>query len=71
MGWTAVVRFPAGAREFLLYSTALSPTLGPTQPPIQWAPGALSQGVERPRREADHSPQSSTDGKNGVQGLIS
>jgi hypothetical protein len=30
--------------------------LGPTQPPIQWVPGALSLGVKRPGREADHSP---------------
>jgi hypothetical protein len=31
----------------------------PTQPPIQWVPGALSQGVKRPGREADHSPPTS------------
>jgi hypothetical protein len=29
--------------------------LGLNQPPIQWAPGALSPGVERQGREADHS----------------
>jgi hypothetical protein len=29
--------------------------LGPTQPPIQWVPGALSLGVKWPGREADHS----------------
>jgi hypothetical protein len=34
----------------------LSTALGPTQPPIQWVPGALSLGVKRPGREADHSP---------------
>jgi hypothetical protein len=28
--------------------------VGPTQPPIQWIPGALSLGVKRPGREADH-----------------
>jgi len=27
---------------------------GPTQPPIQWAPEALSLGVKRQGREADH-----------------
>jgi hypothetical protein len=27
----------------------------PTQPPIQWVPGALSPGVNRPGRETDHS----------------
>jgi hypothetical protein len=25
--------------------------------PIQWVPGALSLGVKRPGREADHSPE--------------
>jgi hypothetical protein len=38
--------------------------LGPTQPPIQWVPGALSLGVKRPGREADHSPPSSAEVKN-------
>jgi hypothetical protein len=35
----------------------------PTQPPIQWVPGALSLGVNRPRLEADHSPPSSAEAK--------
>jgi hypothetical protein len=36
--------------------TTMSKTaLGPTQPPIQWVPGALSLGVNRPGREAHHS----------------
>jgi hypothetical protein len=38
--------------------------LGPTQPPIQWVPGALSLGVKRPGREADHSLPSSAEVKN-------
>jgi hypothetical protein len=38
--------------------------LGPTQPPIQWVPGALSLGVKRPGREVDHSPPSSAEVKN-------
>jgi hypothetical protein len=29
---------------FFLFSTASRRTLGPTQPPIQWEPGTLSQG---------------------------
>jgi hypothetical protein len=33
--------------------------LGPTQPPVQWVPGALSPGVKRPVRKTDHSPLSS------------
>jgi hypothetical protein len=35
-------------------SIASRPALRPTQPPIQWVPGALSAGVKRPRREVDH-----------------
>jgi hypothetical protein len=38
--------------------------LGPTQPPIQWVPGALTLGVKRLGREADHSPPSSAKDKN-------
>jgi hypothetical protein len=41
-----------------------APALGLTQPPIQWVPGALSLGVERLGREADHSPQSRAEVKN-------
>jgi hypothetical protein len=37
--------------------------LGPTQPPIQWVPGAFSLGVNRPGREADHLPPSSAEVK--------
>jgi hypothetical protein len=36
---------------------------GSTQPPIQWVPGALSQGVKWQRREVDHSPQTSAEVK--------
>jgi hypothetical protein len=39
----------------------------PTQPPIQWAPGALSLGVKRPGREADHSPPTSAEVKECVE----
>jgi len=34
------------------------PSLGLTQPPVQWVPG-LSRGKVRPGRAADHSPPSS------------
>jgi hypothetical protein len=56
--WMVGVRFPAGIRDF--FFTACRPALGPTQPPIQWVPG-----VKRPGREADHSPPSSAEVKNG------
>jgi hypothetical protein len=42
-----------------LFTTASRMTLEPTQPPIQWVPGALSLGVKWPGHEADHSPPSS------------
>jgi hypothetical protein len=47
-----------------LLTTASRPVLEPTQPPIEWVPGALSLGVKRPGREADHSPSSSAEVKN-------
>jgi hypothetical protein len=50
-----------------LFTTASRTALGPTQPPIQWVQGALSLGVKRPRREADHSPPSSAEVKECVE----
>jgi hypothetical protein len=47
-----------------LFTTAFRPALGPTQSPILWVQGALSVGVNRPGREADHSPPSSAKVKN-------
>jgi hypothetical protein len=47
-----------------LFTTAFRMGLGPTQPPIQWIPGALSLEVKRPGREADHSLPSSAEVKN-------
>jgi hypothetical protein len=41
-----------------LFTTASRMVLGPTQPPIQWVPGALSLGVKQPRHKADHLPSS-------------
>jgi hypothetical protein len=49
-----------------LFSTASRPAVGPTQPPIQWLPGALSTGIKRPGREADHSPPATTEVKKNV-----
>jgi hypothetical protein len=47
------VRVPGGVKHFY-FSIPSRLALGPTQPPIQWAPGALSPGVKRPGREADN-----------------
>jgi hypothetical protein len=57
------VRSPAGL-EIFLFTTASRTALGPSQPPIQWVPGALSLGVKRPGCESDHSPPSSAEVKN-------
>jgi hypothetical protein len=48
-------------------TTASRTALGPTQPSIQWLPGALSLRVKRPGREANNSPPSSTEVKECVE----
>jgi hypothetical protein len=45
MGWMMEIQDLAGA-IFLLFATMLRLALVPTQPPIQWVPGALSPGVK-------------------------
>jgi hypothetical protein len=50
-----------------LFTTASRTVLGPTQPPIQWVPGAFTLGVKRPGREADHSLPSSAEVKECVE----
>jgi hypothetical protein len=62
-GLTAGDRIPAGARYYL--SVASRPPLRPTQLPIQWVWEAVSTGVKRSGREADHSPPFSVEVKNG------
>jgi hypothetical protein len=39
-------RFPAGAGNFSLFTTASRTALGPTKPPVQWVKRALSLGVK-------------------------
>jgi hypothetical protein len=58
------LRFDSRQRLWVSFTTASGPTLGPTQPPIQWVSGALSLGVKRPGSEADHSHRSSAEAKN-------
>jgi hypothetical protein len=58
-GWSSS---PGRVKNFL-FSMSSKPVLGSTQPPIQWIPRAVSPGVKRPGREADHSPPTSADVK--------
>jgi hypothetical protein len=60
--FTKVLSPEAGYRKLLVsglgifhFSTASRTALGPTQPPIQLVPGALSLRIKRVEREADHS----------------
>jgi hypothetical protein len=53
-----------GRGKIFLFSTTPRPALRPTQPLIQWVPGALSPEVKRPGRKADHSPPSNAEVKN-------
>jgi hypothetical protein len=52
-----------GLRNFL-FTTASRTALRPTQPPTQGVTGALSPGVKRAGREAEHSLPSSVEVKN-------
>jgi hypothetical protein len=52
--------------EIFLFTTMSKPALGPTQPPLQWAPRALSLVVKQPGHESDHSPPSSSEVKECV-----
>jgi hypothetical protein len=54
----------------LLFTTAYRSALGPTQPPIQWLRVALSLGVKRPGREADHSLLYSAEVKNAQSSTL-
>jgi hypothetical protein len=55
---------PVRGKKFFSTPQPLEPTLGPSQPPIQWVLGPISPGIKRPGREADHSPPSSAEVKN-------
>jgi hypothetical protein len=56
------VRVPGGGKNFH-FSISSRPALGSTQPSIQWVPGALSSGIKRQGREADHSTPTSAEVK--------
>jgi hypothetical protein len=61
---TSTMSSSPGRGKFFLYSKTTRLVLGPSQPPIQWVPGALSPGVERPVLEVDHSTPTSAEVKN-------
>jgi hypothetical protein len=46
---------PGRGRDFFL-RLCIETDFVPTQPPIKWEPGALSQWAKRPRLQDDHSP---------------
>jgi len=56
--------FIIGSDWDFFFATAFSPALGSTQPPTEWLQEALTPGVKRLGREADHSPPSSAEIKN-------
>jgi hypothetical protein len=66
VGWWSGFDFGWGLGIFL-FDCVSRPALGPTLPPIQWVPWALSLGVKWLRREADHSPPSSAEVKKCVE----
>jgi hypothetical protein len=58
------VSIPGRGKRFLP-SPVSRLALGPTRPHIQWVQGPLSPGAKRPGREANRSPPSSAEVKNG------
>jgi hypothetical protein len=53
-----------GKGKICLFSIALIPALGPTQPPTEYLTMAISPGGKQPGPEADHSSPSSAEVKN-------
>jgi hypothetical protein len=65
MGCTiGVLGFNSGGVGIFLFTTASRTALEPSQPPIQWIPGAFSLGIKWLGREPDHSPPSNAEVKN-------
>jgi hypothetical protein len=52
--WADDRRLIPGKGKICLFSIASRSAPGPIQPPIQWVLKAISTGLKRPRREADH-----------------
>ena len=56
------VRFLARATKFI-FLAKVRHALGPTQPPVEWAPGVPSPELKRPVRLGDHLIPSSAEFK--------
>jgi hypothetical protein len=54
-----------GRGKIFHFSITSRQALQPTQPPVQWVLCAVYMGIKRQRREADHSPPSTAEVKNG------
>jgi hypothetical protein len=52
-------------QEIDFFSIKSKPALGPTQLSIQWVPESVFPGVKQQRSEADRSPPSNAEVKNG------
>jgi hypothetical protein len=52
-------------RRTIVFSITSRPALGPIQPLIQRVPEPFPPGIKRQGHEADHSPESSAEVKNG------
>jgi hypothetical protein len=62
MDWPAGVRFPVVQNVSFLHNVQIHSR---THPPIHWVQTDLSLWLKHERREADHSPTSSVEVKNG------
>lgn len=51
-------------KKIFSYSTDSRSALGPSQPPVERVPGALSSGAKQPGLEAGHSPLSNVEVRN-------
>jgi hypothetical protein len=52
---------PAEARSIFLLTSVSRPSLGPTQPPVQWVPGPFPEGKAQSGHDVDHSPPTSAE----------
>jgi hypothetical protein len=64
-GWLRTPGSIPGRGKIFLFCTASRLALGPIRPPTQWTLWTISPGVKLLQQEADHSPLSSVQVKNG------